>query len=472
MRLIPKVRVIPPRTPPPPVRPGWPEPPREIHYVEYQDRPSLLSSESSSNSYRGLINLSVILLIFTNARLVVENLSKYGVRFLQRPMADLTMDLSTWPATSIALVIQVCVLAVVGVQWMGSRDMMGTTATMALSIAVITLEVVVPPWMVMHFEMGPDRGIAVLMMATIFMMKLVSYVHVNHNLRCADEQRRKIAERRQQIRGGKKAKAKTPPAPARSASTGYNSIVGGTLSYPENISVRNMYHFLMLPTLVYQLSYPRTDRPIRRAWLARRIGELVFFSSLIMVLVDQYIQPTLINALPPMKANDLIGMVERLLKLAVPNLYVWLLGFYCFFHLWLNILAELFHFADRKFYADWWNATTVGHFWSLWNMPVHHWIAAHVFQPCIRNGLSKFHAFIISFFVSALFHEYAVAFPFKSFKLWAFFGMMSQVPLVYITQGMRDKQAGNVIFWLSITLGQPFAILMYYRDYVLQSSVS
>ena len=63
---------------------------------------------------------------------------------------------------------------------------------------------------------------------------------------------------------------------------------------------------------------------------------------------------------------------------------MWLLGFYCFFHLWLNIVAELLHFADRKFYGDWWNATSLAQFWRNWNLPVHHWIAVHVFKPSME----------------------------------------------------------------------------------------
>jgi hypothetical protein len=38
---------------------------------------------------------------------------------------------------------------------------------------------------------------------------------------------------------------------------------------------------------------------------------------------------------------------------------VWLLGFYTFFHLWLNILAELLRFGDRTFYKDWWYFTSL-----------------------------------------------------------------------------------------------------------------
>ena len=55
----------------------------------------------------------------------------------------------------------------------------------------------------------------------------------------------------------------------------------------------------------------------------------------------------------------MLYLPQRILKLAVPNLFVWILGFYAFFHLYLNILAELLRFDDRLFYKDWWNCTTV-----------------------------------------------------------------------------------------------------------------
>jgi hypothetical protein len=35
------------------------------------------------------------------------------------------------------------------------------------------------------------------------------------------------------------------------------------------------------------------------------------------------------------------------LKLALPNLYGWLVMFYVVFHVWLNILGELTRFGDR-----------------------------------------------------------------------------------------------------------------------------
>ena len=41
---------------------------------------------------------------------------------------------------------------------------------------------------------------------------------------------------------------------------------------------------------------------------------------------------------------------ERLLKLAIPSLYVWLLIFAALFHIGLNIAAEITLFGDREFY--------------------------------------------------------------------------------------------------------------------------
>ena len=47
----------------------------------------------------------------------------------------------------------------------------------------------------------------------------------------------------------------------------------------------------------------------------------------------QYINPTVRNSQHPLKGNYLQA-VERVLKLSMPVLYVWLCLFYCLFHLW------------------------------------------------------------------------------------------------------------------------------------------
>lgn len=100
---------------------------------------------------------------------------------------------------------------------------------------------------------------------------------------------------------------------------------------------------------------------------------------------------------------------------------------------------------------------------------MHRWALRHIYMPMVRNKWSKFHAQIAVFFVSAFFHEYLVSVPLHMFRLWAYYGMMAQLPLSFVTdQVLHGGRAGNIVVWLSLILGQPMAILMYVHDwYVL-----
>lgn len=68
-----------------------------------------------------------------------------------------------------------------------------------------------------------------------------------------------------------------------------------------------------------------------------------------------------------MKAQNYWVVFLHVLHMAVPAAYCWLLMFLMLFHTYLNFWAELTHFADRKFYSDWWNAGDLGEYWRKWN---------------------------------------------------------------------------------------------------------
>lgn len=62
-------------------------------------------------------------------------------------------------------------------------------------------------------------------------------------------------------------------------------------------------------------------------------------------------------------------------------------------------------------------------------------------------------------------------------RLWSFFGMLGQIPLVYLTKYLdrrfKGSSIGNVIFWLTFcVLGQPVAILLYSIDYAQLQAIS
>ena len=99
--------------------------------------------------------------------------------------------------------------------------------------------------------------------------------------------------------------------------------------------------------------------------------EVIVGVNLVLALVQQYIIPSVVNSLMSFAMMDVGKISERLIKLVVPNLLLWLVCFYLLFHSLPNAVGEILQFADRDFYHDWWNASNLARFWSLWNKPVH-----------------------------------------------------------------------------------------------------
>lgn len=57
----------------------------------------------------------------------------------------------------------------------------------------------------------------------------------------------------------------------------------------------------------------------------------------------------------------------------------------------------------------------------------------HLFIPLMEAGFSRVVATTAVFFISAFFHEFLVSVPLRTFKTWAFMGMMGQVTRIRIS---------------------------------------
>jgi len=84
----------------------------------------------------------------------------------------------------------------------------------------------------------------------------------------------------------------------------------------------------------------------------------------------QYISPRIQNAVPIIQRREYFRILERLAKLAIPNVFCWILMFYAMFHCWLNCLAEVTRFGDRVFYKEWWNSLYIDEYWRNWNLVI------------------------------------------------------------------------------------------------------
>ncbi|GIM06446.1 hypothetical protein Vretimale_10762, partial [Volvox reticuliferus] len=475
-------------------RPGGPErgPMFGSTPVHTACRFSLLSSERVwYEKHTGLYNLALIILVLTNFRLALENALKYGFRLNPvRVVGDLMAGRAGGGGgglVNVPLVLCYPVLLLAALLSLGSelagdallkqelklRDQLSKRKDMAeaevarevrvrarahewllfLANLASTSCVIGLPWAVISLTRAePISGGILITLAVVLWMKLVSYHHCCFDLRAA--------RRGGEIRPGERG---CPDTPAEDW--------GQLAKYPENLTVRNLMYFLAVPTLTYQVNFPRS-RTFRGRWVLRRVFELAITLTALAILIGQYIEPAVTNSMAPLRQMDFPRVVERILKLALPSTYAWLLCFYCLFHLWLNVLAELTMFGDREFYKDWWNAGTVGEYWKLWNMPVHKWLLRHVYFPAVRAGSSRFNAILLTFFVSAVFHELILGVPLHLVRMWAFCGIMFQVPLILVTEKLRKKlhrvELGNFIFWIAFcVVGQPVSVLLYYHDYMV-----
>jgi diacylglycerol O-acyltransferase-1 len=90
----------------------------------------------------------------------------------------------------------------------------------------------------------------------------------------------------------------------------------GEVIYPHNLTLPDIYYFVAVPSLCYELNFPRTAR-IRKRFLLRRLLELLFGAQLALALIQQWVIPSVVNSLAPFAEMDLARTQERLLKLAV-----------------------------------------------------------------------------------------------------------------------------------------------------------
>ncbi|XP_038695741.1 diacylglycerol O-acyltransferase 1-like isoform X2 [Tripterygium wilfordii] len=384
---------------------------------------SPLSSDAIfKQSHAGLFNLCIVVLVAVNSRLIIENLMKYGW-LIRTGFWFSSRSLRDWPLFMCCLTLPIFPLAAFLFEKLAQKNLISEPVVVLLHVLNTTAAVLYPVYVILRCDSVFMSGVTLMLFACIVWLKLVSYAHTNYDMR----------------------------ALAKSVEKGEMPSSSLNMDYSNDVNIKSLAYFIVAPTLCYQISYPRTPY-VRKGWVVRQFVKLIIFTGLMGFIIEQYINPIVQNSQHPLKGN-LLYAVERVLKLSVPNLYVWLCMFYCFFHLWLNILAELLCFGDREFYKDWWNAKTVEEYWRMWNMPVHKWIVRHIYFPCLRNGISKL----------------CIAVPCHIFKLWAFFGIMFQVPLVLITSYLQNKlrssMVGNMMFWFFFCiLGQPMCVLLYYHD--------
>ena len=155
------------------------------------------------------------------------------------------------------------------------------------------------------------------------------------------------------------------------------------LKYPQNLRILHYIRFMVAPTCCYQHIYP-TSPSIRIGYLLKRLLEFACCYWFMFYLINQHMVPIAKDSLPYFRNHDYLQICLQTLHMGVPASYLWLTVFYSTFHSWLNFLAELTQFGDRRFYSDWWNAGNLGEYWRKWNQPIHNYLLRHIYFPLRR----------------------------------------------------------------------------------------
>ena len=424
--------------------------------IHLSSKYSPLSSSATRQNYRGFFNLGVIIFMISHFRLILDNLIHHGFRM--SALFDMSSHASEGDAMDISQLVLVLaswavpVALTYFVEKLAQHFPLSNRLVMIIQGVLSLTNIVGCALWVWHSNSHSALSMLYLLQSVIIWMKMISYAHCNRDLRIAH----------QVNKNGK------VPVTSENVHSEIQDLEGPITMYPHNLNILNLMYFCVAPTLCYQLNYPRSVK-LRWTVVFTLVVRLVVTLAVILIVVEQHMKPALEAAMEPMNNFDFLAVLFRFLQLTIPSTYVWLLGFYLFFHLWLNLLAELTRFGDREFYLDWWNARTIDEYWRTWNLPVHHWMIRHLYYPSIRLGISKKFAVYIAFFFSAVMHEFIISLPFHRISFHAFLGMILQAPLVPITRKLNalfnNHSIGNIFFWLSFCIiGQPIGIIMYYYE--------
>jgi len=231
------------------------------------------------------------------------------------------------------------------------------------------------------------------------------------------------------------------------------------LSYPNNLTFLNFSYFLTAPTLVYQDSYPKSDS-FKLSYFLNK-----FFSALVCLTMMFYIYTESVQ--PSLELINSTSFLEMLLSIYGSFLALTFLFFFMTFECLCPAYAELTRFGDRLFYDDFWNSTDQEEFSRKWNRVVHNYLFKHVYSPLIKKyNFSKTASKWLTYFYSAVLHEYLLIMVLWVFSPFMTCLMMFQIPYIEFTKKtVSGTVYGNYLFWVGPILGVPFIFVYYQRVY-------
>ncbi|CAG8712953.1 1441_t:CDS:2, partial [Ambispora leptoticha] len=247
---------------------------KHAYAIHVKSAPSALSKEAPPESYRGFMNLAMLILAASNFRLIIENFLKYGFListpgtiaapydYTYLTICVLVLPLNIFCAYQIEKSIITPFLNEIKLAEKEGREPTLTPTIVKINkqagmlhIINITLTLLFPAIISYFAIFHPFLGSIAVFNGLALFLKLISYAFVNRDLRLS------------QLIGG-----------ISSSSKEETKILNAdvySVQYPNNITLKNIFYFWFAPTLCYQPSYPRSPEGFRLKFFLKRCGEIV-----------------------------------------------------------------------------------------------------------------------------------------------------------------------------------------------------
>ncbi|XP_011866706.1 PREDICTED: sterol O-acyltransferase 1 isoform X2 [Vollenhovia emeryi] len=221
-------------------------------------------------------------------------------------------------------------------------------------------------------------------------------------------------------------------------------------------------YFLFAPTLVYRDEYPRTKK-IRWLVVIRNFIEVGLALFYLAFIAEHFILP-MIDVTFGTQQLERKWYVKNIIEASIPGILYFVTGQYLLLHAWLNAWAEMLRFADRLFYKDWWNSTTYHSYYRTWNLVVHDWLHTYIYKDMYEIVMPRNRTLAATavFFVSAIVHEYIIAFAFGFFYpvMFVLFGGIG-----FAMFFVRKIITSNLFMWVTWFLGNGVMVSLYSMEF-------
>ncbi len=161
--------------------------------MHYREQPSPLSMEAPRQDYRGFLNLLVIILVVMNARLVLENITKYGLLISFSGVSKLSI-VDSWPCyTTLVAIFITGPLIAFAIEnaatpkplEKGSRaaPQISRSSAIKLHLANTCAHFFLPLALVWFGSSSLISNYILAFMTILLTMKLISFAHVSTDMR-------------------------------------------------------------------------------------------------------------------------------------------------------------------------------------------------------------------------------------------------------------------------------------------------